>query len=241
MGKELQDNSTVLAVKNPVDRAFLIYSRDISVPDTTKGVEVSLDAFSVNSLKNERIQPLEFISIVYNDAFGPTEATFHSFKAINSFVRKLAEHAPLEKDGRDRYTIYAEWQNKNGGAFKGFSAFHGFLYVTREMKTASNIVERAITSRYMWDAGLLKPVNIDEEKAIDKRNIINMFPEDKDYSLSALRHNDGLNGQLQNYVRSYNAVLNKLSQNAKSQVRINNGLRQNRNRNNDNELNVAGR
>ena len=49
MGKELQDNSTVLAVKNPVDRAFLIYSRDISVPDTTKGVEVSLDAFSVNS------------------------------------------------------------------------------------------------------------------------------------------------------------------------------------------------
>lgn len=241
MGKELQDNSTVLSVKNPVDRAFLIYSRDISVPDTTKGVEVSLDAFPINSLKNERIQPLEFISITYNDAFGEKTDTFKSFREINSFVRKLAEHAPLENEGADRYVVYAEWQNKNGAAFKGFSAYHGFLYVTREMKHASNIVERAITLRDMWDAGLLKPVGISEEKAIDKYNLVKMFPKDTNYLLSALRHNDGLNGQLQDYSRSYEIVLNKQTQNAKSHVKGNHGLRNIRNRTSENELTVSGR
>jgi len=195
--------------KNPIDNALFLFSSDIA--SESFGAEVYLKDFSSKSLSVERTNPLDFISITVGEGPDNEVVVFHSFREADMFLKEKAKEAPSIQDGADCYPVYVEWENKNGGAFRGFSAFYGNLFVTNEMEKTSNIVERTVAVRDMFDAGLLKPKGLNEEKWKEKQDDIGKRAEDKEYLISALRHMEGVKDQFRGVVRMYEIGKEKLS------------------------------
>lgn len=195
--------------KNPVDNAIFFYSSDISA--TREGAELYLAAFQSKTVEAERIKPLEFIAITVPGEAGEKVCTFKSFKEANVFLRDMAKDAPSEKEGADRFPLYVEWENKHEAAFKGYTAYSGYIYLTREMEHSGDIVERSVAVRDMFDAGLLRPKGMDDKRWQEKLLDISKRPVDREYQLSALRHMEGLNKQLRNMVRIYENGLSRSS------------------------------
>lgn len=199
--------------KNPVDNAIFLYSSDIGVKEP--GAELYLAGFRSNTVAAERIKPLDFVAITVPGDASEVVCTFKSFKEANVFLREMAREAPSEKDGADRLLLNVEWQNKHEAAFKGFTAYSGYIYLTKEMENAQNIVERSVAVRDMYDAGLLRPEGMEADRWNEKLADIAKRPVDREYLISALRHMDGLNGQLLHMVRTYEKSLNKANVNVR--------------------------
>ena len=203
-------NKVAVLKEHPVDNAMFLYSADMGA--SLGGAEVQLKEFNSKELANERIKPVEFISITV--PFGEEEkaVNFSSFKDANAFLRDMAGVAPSVQDGADRFLLYVEWENKHEAAFKGFTAYQGYLYATKEMEQESKIVERSVAVRYLYDAGLLRPNGVTDEKWADIQMMKGRHKDDKSYLISALRHCEGLNGVVRDLTQIYErqvAVQNK--------------------------------
>lgn len=204
MAKEIFGKNPVRVPPHPVDNTQFFYSDDIS--SVVPGANVYLDGFSSKEVAAERVMPVKFISVSAPEGMEGrigNDLVFYSFKDANRYLREQAAVAPSLIDGCDRFMLDIEWENKNEGMFKGFTGFSGYIYVTKEMRDCGNIVERAVTIRDMYDAGILRPRGIDDKQWAEKKEQVMRFMPDRDYLVSALRHMEGLNGQFLSMVKEY--------------------------------------
>ena len=197
------DTGKVLPVKNPVDNAIFFHSSDINVPFVKNDVYLNLKEFNSATVEKERIKPLDFIIVTTGSPEDEKENVFHSFKEADSFLRGLAKDAPSIVDGCDRFLVYVEWENKHEAAFKGYTMNSNYVYLTKEMENEPNIIERSMAIRNLYDANLLTPKGVSSEKLQMRQERLDLYPKDKDYLVTSLKHLEGLNKQLLSFVRQY--------------------------------------
>ena len=190
--------TVVVGMDNPVDRAFLKYSRDISV--TPAGAEAFMDDFQSQKIKQERILPVESVFVFTSMDEG---LKFNNFRDANKLLQEMAKEAPSEKEGADSVTVMVDWQNKNGPAFKGFSSYIGKVHITKEMEHIHDIIQRSVADRYMVDSGVLKPIGIDETKWAKKMSMDKSKMIDRAYMVTTLMHAEGIRDKVVEKVQDY--------------------------------------
>lgn len=193
-------------IKNhPADNALFCYSTDILADKDRTGAELYLDGVKADEVASSREKRLEFITLRHcvGEEAAQMVGSFHSLQEANRFLQEAAKTAPPAKDGADKYILYAEWENKHEALFRGYTAFAGNVYLTREMEHSTDIADRVITIREMYDAGLLKPSGISQENWEKKQTDVAKDPIGKEYMLSSLRHLQGVKQQFFKLVRQH--------------------------------------